>query len=149
MKTFEEKRKKMAQKELKWAQEKELIERNKKIKTERKEMTTKKTSTSKLLVWFLFLNCTIIEIFTGLMTVWEMCICSQTYQVPNFTPLITLIGAVVGETIGFAIYSIKSAKENCKNGIVYETAMHNLYTDIPHYEEDNETGFISGETKGE
>ena len=29
---------------------------------------------------------------------------------PDLTPLVALISAVVGETIGFAIYSIKAAK---------------------------------------
>ena len=38
---------------------------------------------------------------------------------PDFSPLITLISAVIGETIGFFIYSSKAAKENCKGGIVY------------------------------
>ena len=42
---------------------------------------------------------------------------------PDFSPLVALIGAVIGEVIGFAVYSLKSAKENTKNGIVYEQAM--------------------------
>lgn len=42
---------------------------------------------------------------------------------PDLTPLITLIGAVVSEVIGFAIYSIKAAKENTSGGIVYDLAM--------------------------
>ncbi|MBP3801389.1 MAG: hypothetical protein J6I85_05160 [Clostridia bacterium] len=46
-----------------------------------------------------------------------------TMMAPDFSPLITLIGAVVGEVIGFAIYSIKAAKENTKNGITYELAL--------------------------
>jgi hypothetical protein len=49
-----------------------------------------------------------------------------TMMAPDFSPLITLIGAVVGEVIGFAIYSIKAAKENTKGGIVYDTAMREL-----------------------
>ena len=44
---------------------------------------------------------------------------------PDLTPLITLIGAVVSEVIGFAIYSIKAAKENTSGGIVYDLAMQN------------------------
>ena len=50
----------------------------------------------------------------------------MTFMMPDFTPLVTLIGAVVSEVIGFAIYAIKSAKENTSGGIVYETAMMNL-----------------------
>ena len=45
---------------------------------------------------------------------------------PDFTPLVTLIGAVVSEVIGFAIYAIKSAKENTEGGIIYETTMAKL-----------------------
>jgi len=44
-------------------------------------------------------------------------------MMPDFSPLVTLIGAVVSEVIGFAIYSIKATKENTKGGIVYDTAM--------------------------
>jgi len=43
---------------------------------------------------------------------------SQTGMV-DFTPIVTLIGAVVGEIIGFAIYAAKAAKENTVGGIVY------------------------------
>ena len=45
---------------------------------------------------------------------------------PIFSPLVALISAVVGEVIAFAIYALKSAKENTKGGIVYETAINNL-----------------------
>jgi hypothetical protein len=45
---------------------------------------------------------------------------------PDLTPLVTLIGAVVSEVIGFAIYSIKAAKENTKGGLVYDKAMKEL-----------------------
>ena len=39
----------------------------------------------------------------------------------DFSPLVTLIGAVVGEVIGFAIYSLKSTKENTAGGVVYDS----------------------------
>ena len=41
----------------------------------------------------------------------------------DFTPLVALIGAVVGEVFSYAIYSLKSAKENTAGGIIYDTAM--------------------------
>lgn len=47
----------------------------------------------------------------------------MTATMPDFTPLVTLIGAVVSEVIGFAIYALKAMKENSKGGIVYDTAM--------------------------
>ena len=60
------------------------------------------------------------------MTIQSINLVQITMMAPDFSPLITLIGAVVGEVIGFAIYSIKAAKENTKGGIVYDTAMREL-----------------------
>ena len=43
----------------------------------------------------------------------------------DFTPLVALIGAVVGEVFGYAIYSLKSTKENTVGGIVYDSVIKN------------------------
>ena len=43
----------------------------------------------------------------------------------DFTPLVALIGAVVGEVFSYAIYSLKSAKENTVGGIVYDSIINN------------------------
>ena len=115
--------------ERRWQKEKPLREREYKLKEDQrqfKETHRPKISTSKLLIIFLFINCTIIEIFTGYVTLKSLDIATMTFMMPDFTPLVTLIGAVVSEVIGFAIYAIKSAKENTSGGIVYETAMMNL-----------------------
>lgn len=115
--------------ERRWQREKPLREREYKLKEDQrqfKETHRPKLSTSKLLIIFLFINCTIIEIFTGYVTLKSLDIATMTFMMPDFTPLVTLIGAVVSEVIGFAIYAIKSAKENTSGGIVYETAMMNL-----------------------
>ena len=45
---------------------------------------------------------------------------------PDFTPLVTLVGAIVSEVIGYAVYAIKAAKENCANGITYMKVQHEL-----------------------
>ena len=45
---------------------------------------------------------------------------------PDLSPLMALISAVVAEVIGFAVYALKSTKENTEGGIIYETAMYNL-----------------------
>jgi hypothetical protein len=42
---------------------------------------------------------------------------------PDFSPLITLISLVVGETISYGIYSAKSKAENTQGGIIYDIAM--------------------------
>ena len=103
--------------ERRWQKEKPLREREYKLKEDQrqfKETHRPKISTSKLLIIFLFINCTIIEIFTGYVTLKSLDIATMTFMMPDFTPLVTLIGAVVSEVIGFAIYAIKSAKENNK-----------------------------------
>lgn len=111
-----------------WAKEKDIIERKNKIELEKKAIKPKKITTTKLLLLFLFLNCTAIEIFTGWVTIQEIIIAKNSYTYSNidFSPLVTLIGAVVGEVIGFAVYALKSIKENTKNGIIYDTAMHKI-----------------------
>lgn len=83
----------------------------------------KKISTSKLLIALLFINCTAIEIFTGWAMVKMLAIALVTSISIDFTPLVALIGAVVGEVIGYAIYSLKAMKENTIGGLVYEKAL--------------------------
>ena len=115
--------------EKQWEKEKSLQERKYKIKKEKRELKSLygfKLPTSKLLILFLFINCTLIELFTGWVTIKSIDLATLTMVGPDFTPLVTLIGAVVSEVIGFAIYSIKSAKENTEGGIIYETTMAKL-----------------------
>ena len=97
----------------------------------------KKISTTKKIVLFLFINCTIIELFTGWVTIQSLML-AENYMMPvDFTPLVTLIGAVVSEVLGFAIYAVKSAKENSKGGIVYDTTIGvNFGQEIVKDEED-------------
>lgn len=109
-----------------WTREKAILEKEFSLKADKKNFYAKykkKISTSKLLIFFLFLNCTIIELFTGWVTFKSIELSTITSMGPDFSPLVALIGAIVGEVIGFAVYSLKSAKENTKNGIVYEQAM--------------------------
>lgn len=83
----------------------------------------KKITTTKRIVAFLFITCTLLIIFTCGITVWQMFLAQNLMMVPDFTPLITILGVVIGEVIGFAVYAVKSLKENTKGGIVYDTAM--------------------------
>ena len=102
----------------KWEKEKVLLETDLKIDEERRQLRIKyrgeaiKATTSKLLIAFLFVSCSAIEIFTGIVTIKSFVLAEQLGISPDFTPLITLIGAVVSEVIGFAIYAVKSTKEN-------------------------------------
>lgn len=113
---------KLVRDEKKWELEKTILQRRQALNAEKKNFFPK-VSTSKLLIAFLFLNCTLIEIFTGWVTVKSFALAMMTGAIIDFTPLITLIGAVVGEVIAFAIYAIKSTKENTKGGIIFESAM--------------------------
>lgn len=109
-----------------WEKEKEILKKEFSLKEDKRQFYSKykkKISTSKLLIFFLFLNCTIIELFTGWVVFKSIELSTATLMAPDFSPLVALIGAVVGEVISFAVYSLKSAKENTKNGIVYEQAM--------------------------
>lgn len=98
-----------------WQHEKEIVASYEQMLKEQRELigTTRKISTTKRLVNFLFLNCTIVEIYA----LWAMT------KMQDLSALSVLISAIIGEVIAFAIYSIKSMRENMKNGIVYDMAM--------------------------
>lgn len=116
-------------KEHRWQREKEVLERKYKLKQEKREFKKQflpKISTSKLLIFFLFINCTIIELFTGFVTLKSLDLTTLTMANPDFTPLVALIGAVVSEVVGYAVYALKSAKENTAGGITYEAAMRQI-----------------------
>ena len=104
-------------KEVKWAKEKELLLRQKKLDEENKVPTSKK------LITFLFINCTCIEIFTCWSIIQMLDAVKYSDAMIDFTPLVTLIGTVVGEVIAYAVYSAKAVKENTKGGIVYDSQL--------------------------
>lgn len=83
----------------------------------------KKISATKMIVLFLFINCSLIEIFTGWVTVVNLQLARDVGIFIDFTPLVTLVGTAVSEVFGFAIYAAKAAKENSKGGIVYDSTM--------------------------
>jgi hypothetical protein len=120
------------QEEQNWAKDKQLLKRKIKIEKDKRKLNDKlkdkkELTTTKRLILFLFINCTLIEIFTGWATVKSLEIAAASeYLSADFSPLVALIGAVVGEVIGFGVYSLKSVKENSKDGIVYESAMKGL-----------------------
>ena len=84
----------------------------------------KKVSTTKRLMFFLFVNCTLVELFTAWVTAQNLMLVRDVGANLDFTPLVTLIGTVVGEVLSFAVYAAKSMKENTQGGIVYEQMMH-------------------------
>ena len=126
MKDLQQKQNQLIKESQQWEKEKEYLIKKRKLRNDKKDFFTfrpRLMSTSKLLTLFLFLNCTTIEIFTGWVTVMNIHNAKELMITPDLSPLNIIIGAVIGETIGFAIYSIKAAKENSKGGIVYQQAM--------------------------
>lgn len=130
--TLKEKERYVLSQEKIWNKEKEILEKEYKIKAERKSLKEKfkekkdKIANSKLLVWFLFINCTVIEIFTIWVIIKELSLAADGILMPDLSPLMALITTVVAEVIGFGIYALKSTKENTEGGIVFETAMREL-----------------------
>lgn len=86
----------------------------------------KKLSWSKILLIFLFLNFLALEIFIGGITFYSLSIAAAIGAMPDLAPLLTLIGAILGQTISYGVYIAKSKAENTEGGIIYETAMYNL-----------------------
>ena len=101
----------------------QIAEEKKEIKDEKRKI--KFPSQSKIFLIFLFLNFTALEIFTGYVTVQSLIIANMTGLMPDFTPLVTLLGAVIGETISYGIYSLKAKAENVQGGIVRDLAIRN------------------------
>ena len=118
-----------------WEKEKQYLLLQQDIQHQKKEIKEKyqkehkKLTTTKFLMFFLFISCSIIELFTIYITYKVVMMGYET----DFMPLQMLITAVVAEVIGFAVYSLKSLKENTKGGIIYQTAMK----ENPPIEEEN------------
>lgn len=132
--------KQIEKEERKWANEKPLLERQRKIQEEKREYYKPKflkPSTSKMLIGFLFINCTVIEIFTGWATIQMLSVAMATGLSIDFSPLVALVGAVVSEVFGYAIYSLKATKENSIGGITYDLAMKKAETIAPPDEENS------------
>ena len=117
--------KEITEEEAKWEIEKENLKRRNKIQEEYDELvksTHNKLSMSKKALIYLFISCSFIEIFTAWVTIKSISLAFAMGIMPDFTPLVTLIGTVVGEVIALGAYYAKSAKENTTGGITYESA---------------------------
>lgn len=126
-KSLREQEHEVKREEIYWNAEKVILERKQKLREEKREMRKpKKMSTTKFLIGFLFINCTLVELFTGWATAQSLKISYTTGNPMDFSPLVTLIGAVVTEVMGFAVYAIKATKENTANGITYMMAQQSL-----------------------
>jgi hypothetical protein len=148
-KSLREKEREIRREEIYWNAEKSLLEREQKLRDEKREMRKpKKMSTTKLLVGFLFINCTLVELFTGWATAQSLKISYMTGNPMDFSPLVTLIGAVVTEVMGFAVYAVKATKENTANGITYMMAQQSFNNNNDPIEEEPEEDNSSEEAQG-
>jgi hypothetical protein len=114
-----------------WLQLKPIKLRENKIEQEKKEIENEKKkiklpSWSKILLIFLFINFTILEIFIGWVTLQSFSLAFAIGMSPDLTPLVALIGAVIGQTISYWTYCNKSKAENTEGGVVHDTAMYEL-----------------------
>jgi len=120
-----------------WQREKIAEEKLLKIKQEKKELRSKvKFNFSKVFAFLLFVNFTAIELFTAWTTIQSFNLAYTIGMMPDFTPLITLIGAIIGQTLSYGIYSNKAKAENTKDGVVFETVMQSLNEFNPEIDKD-------------
>ena len=148
-KTFYYKRRRKIQKQQQnWKVERQNIQRENNIKNDFNKINNKnpfKITTSKKAMWFLFILCTLIILFTAWITLKEFQLAMQYNITPDFTPLVAMIGAVIGATIDVSAYFAKSAKENIKGGITFQAAAANNFIEnpIPQGDSYQEEDFLS------
>lgn len=87
-------------------------------------MKNLKMTTTKFIIFFLFINCIFVQLFCCAATWRSLEVAEITSISPDFTALVTLVGSIVTETIAYAIYCLKSVKENCKGGIIYDSIIN-------------------------
>lgn len=97
-----------------------------------------RVSTTKKLIYFILLNCTIVELYS----MWAM------YVLSDLSALYSLIGAVITESISFAIYAVKAfneTKEEERLRFERDQFEASLETDIDEVEEEVGNDVIENE----
>lgn len=95
----------------KWqcAKEKELYDKRLEVKMVKRSMRSFKfPTTTKIIMAFLLINCTAVEIYS-MVVMWKL---------QNLDALYSLITAVVTESISFAVYAAKSYNETKQEEII-------------------------------
>lgn len=102
MRSIEKYNKKIKKEELK-SEKRKRKNHIREIKSQNRYFSEKlhKFTTTKLLMYLIFLNCIMIELYT----MWVMFILN------DLSALYSLVGAVIGESLAFAVYCYKSFKE--------------------------------------
>ena len=135
--------KKLDKEEEIWAVEKSNIERRNKIKQERKKLKHSggwsSLAMSKKILIIVFINCIIIEIFTGAIIIKAMALAAAAGMTADLSPLVALIPAIGGQVSSLISYNIKSQKENTEGGITYLNAQQ-------QYKQGTTSGGLVGDT---
>ena len=143
------KRKTLRQKEIeseieyrRWQREKIILEQQQEIAEEKHELYSRSWGTripfAKLIAIFLFINFTILEIFIGWVTIQSFTLAYAIGMTPDFSPLMTLAAAGLGQTVSYWIYSSKAKAENTVGGLTYETTMLEIQNQLNNFN-DNQT----------
>lgn len=122
---YKKRSRKIRQQQENWQIERINLKRENSIKNDYNKIQNKnpfKITTGKLAMWILLFLCLIVIVFTGWVTIKEFSLAYALGVMPDFTPLVTMIGAILGAAIDVAAYFAKSAKENTKGGITYQAA---------------------------
>ena len=126
-KTLREKEQESEKQYRKWQREKAILELKQEIREEKHDLISRSWATklpfTKLIAIFLFTNFTILEIFIGWVTIQSFTLAYAIAMTPDFSPLITLATAVLGQTLSYYIYASKAKAENTAGGLTYEMAM--------------------------
>lgn len=133
-KYYNKKSEKITKQQEKWKIERLNIQRRNDMKNDFDAIQNKnpfRITTGKLAMWFLFILCVCVIIFTGWITLQQFTLAYAIGIMPSFTPLVTMIGAIIGATIDVAAYFAKSAKENTQGGIIFEAAAANNFEEQP------------------
>ncbi|MCC8131522.1 MAG: hypothetical protein LUC38_05405 [Oscillospiraceae bacterium] len=88
---------------------KELYDKRLEVKLVKRSMRSfKLPTTTKIIVAYIFLNCTVVEIYS-MVVMWKL---------QNLDALYALITAVVAESVSFAVYAAKSYNETKQEEII-------------------------------
>lgn len=128
----------------KWQREKKILEQQQQIQEEKHELKARswkiKMPFAKLFAIFLFINFTVLEIFTAWVTIQSFTLAYAIGMMPDFSPLLTLLGAVIGQTLSYWIYSSKAKAENTQGGITYDLAMRDFDQQVNNFIDDQNVG---------
>lgn len=108
-----------------WQTEKKILQRETTIAEEKEKIKGKKKeiSFSKKMHTILLINSFILELIVIFVTYQSFKLAFITGGTPDLTPLVALIGIIIGQTVEYGIYSNKSKAENTQGGITFELAM--------------------------